>query len=298
MIFDKSRVYTLEEQLLEKDIESDEKRKEAERRHKEALQRQEREKNIEIDQCMSKIFSLQQELSEERKKSLKQQTVIDKLRDEKQLLEDEVQEKKLELEQMEEEIAKIKEKVRYLKDEDKANKRVIELLHQELLDLRKSCGLPVEMNGNGTNGSVNGTYSSETDGAPLVNGVTNGFRYSKHRSSSKESLLREARIYNEFEDEIKQLRSENQVLRDANEELTAQLLNSHLEEGRSLLKEGAQVSSLAEELRNLSNEEVSFNVWNRIIKEPCSRYYLSLFSGIGRRYSCDQSARSHKLATL
>ena len=76
-------------------------------------------------------------------------------------------------------------------------------------------------------------------------------------------------IHSELEQQLRILKDENKTLKENNEELTAQLLNNHLIEGKSLLKEGEAISSLASEISDLNLEQVNIQLINIHIENKC-----------------------------
>lgn len=187
------------------------------------MARHDREKSQECEQYINRIYALQQELIDAKDESRRFQSIIERLQNSKEELELQVHEKTIEIDILKEEVRKLREISRRQRDEDVVNGQVIEALNQELTEIRNN-------------------YENHAGNRP--------------RSQTTSSEI-ELRIYSEIEQELKRLKNENKILKEANEELQAQLLNNHLEEGRSLLKEGETFSSLASELNNLSNEQVS-----------------------------------------
>jgi Rab11 family-interacting protein 3/4 len=197
-----TKIHALEEQLRDIELQSEERKREDDKRFKDAMARHDREKSYECEQYINRIYSLQQELLESRDESRKYQVAIEKIKYDKNELEEVVNQKGEEILALQEEVTKLKEFTRRHRDEEIANERVIDVLNQELDEMRR-----VE---------------------------------SWRRSSAQD--LREMRIVNELDEELQKLKAENRGLREANEELQAQLLNSRLEEGRSLLREGQPAS--------------------------------------------------------
>jgi len=210
----------LEEQLREIEIQSEDRREEEQRRYKDAMARLEREKSQECEQYISRIYALQQELIEAKDESRKYQNVIERLKTVRTDLEEQLQERTAEIDGLRLEVNKLRELIRRHQDEENVNSRLIEVLNKELTDIRK----------------------------PQL------FESKKRTMSSSDDI--DMCINSEMEKELKQLKDENIALREANEELSALLLNNRLEEGRILLKEGEVVSSLATELGNLNLDQV------------------------------------------
>jgi Rab11 family-interacting protein 3/4 len=210
----------LEEQLREIELQSEDRREEEQRRYKDVMARHEREKSQESEQYINRIYGLQQELLEAKDESRKYQNIIERLKSIKIDLEEQLQEKTVEIDSLRVEVNKLRDVVRRHQDEENVNNRLIEVLNQELTDIRK----------------------------PQL------FESKKRTMSSSDDI--DVLINSEMEKELKQLKDENLALREANEELSALLLNNRLEEGRILLKEGEVASSLASEMSNLNLDQV------------------------------------------
>jgi len=80
----------------------------------------------------------------------------------------------------------------------------------------------------------------------------------RHDSTDSDYGEIKSRLF-EYENEIKQLKKENAILQETNEELNAQILNHGLEEGRHLLtlNSGSILeNSLAAELEAMSQDQI------------------------------------------
>ncbi|RWS24501.1 rab11 family-interacting protein 4A-like protein [Leptotrombidium deliense] len=216
-----AKVHVLEEQLRDIELQNEERKLDEQKRLKDAMARHEREKSFECEQYISRMYNLQQELLEFKDDLRKQQCLVEKLREEKFELSQQLSQKVDEIDSLREEVNYLKQQTRRHQDEESANSIVIDVLHQELDELRK-----VQSKQGDKNGST-----------PITN-------------------VRELQIYCEMEQEIRKLREENRGFREANEELQAQILNNHLQEGRSLIKAGEAVSSLANELNNFTVDQL------------------------------------------
>ncbi|XP_042142070.1 rab11 family-interacting protein 4A [Ixodes scapularis] len=213
------RIHTLEEQIRELEIKSDERVHEEERRLKDALSRQERETSAELDRCASRLHSLQQEQLSLQEETLRLRGLADRLKQEKAQVVDQLEQAQAELCQLREEHRHVQELARRER-EDALQQRALhaQLLQdmgRELEELRR--------------------LRTDRDGRP--------------RSPSLLDLL-PARC-RELEAQLQALRDENKALREANEELQAQLLSSHVEEGRHLVGHVNSPDSLAAEFDTL-----------------------------------------------
>ena len=214
------RINFLEEQIRDIEYQSESKRKEDELRFKESMARIEREKVQELENCVNRICSLQRELVDAKEEIKKHLHTISRLQCTKEELEEKLQSKNEEIDYLNNEVNKLKEIIRVQNQESHANISIIDALNQELALNRKS-----------------------SDATP------NAY----HINETNEMMTS---ISSEFEQQLRLLKEENRSLKECNEELTAQLLNNHLKKGQSLLKEGEAISSLANEISDLNNEQV------------------------------------------
>jgi len=216
-----TRISFLEEQIRDIELQSDDRKADDERRYKESMARLEREKSQELENYVNRIFALQKELFEAKEEVKRHQQSIDNLHNTKSDLESQIQDKELEIESLNDEIDKLKEVIRKQGEESRANSTLIEALNSELAANRQS----------------------------------NDMKQMENHRLQHESEMNNINV--ELESQVRILKEENRSLKDANEELTAQLLNNHLMEGKSLLKEGEAISSLANEISDLNTEQVS-----------------------------------------
>ncbi|XP_076312145.1 rab11 family-interacting protein 4A-like isoform X2 [Tachypleus tridentatus] len=218
-----NRIHSLEELIRELEIRSEERIKEEERHLKESLNKQERDKAMEIELYSNRLYCLQQEHFEIKEEVFKFKQQVEKLKHEKTNLQEQLADTSSELCSLQEEQHKLQELSRREREEfaneRKANAQLLKDLNQELDDLRR--------------------YHQETENI---------------RRSCSPSMLDLPARYQELECQVHNLREENRCLREANEELQAQLLNNGVLEGRSLLNQ--KTTSLAEEFENLSKDQV------------------------------------------
>lgn len=203
------------------ELQSEERRSEEERRYKDVMARHEREKSQECEQYLNRIYSLQQELVEAKDETRRYQCMAERLQSIKTELEEQINDKTVEIDGLRLEVNKLRDAVRKYEDKETVNCRLIEVLNQELTDVKRPQLLETKKR----------TISSTED---------IGLSYSC-----------------ELERQLKELKDENIALREANEELSALLLNNRLEQGRNLLKENEMASSLASELGNFNTDQVS-----------------------------------------
>lgn len=219
------RINYLEEQIRDIELQSEDKRKEVEQRFRESMARLEREKAQELENCVTRICALQKESLEAKEEIKRHQQTIERLHDLKEKLEFEITDKNDEIQSLKDEIRKLKEIIRLKNEErDAIDSSLIEAINHELSFVNNNNDHNHQNNNHDIDGEM---YSS---------------------------------IHLEFQQQLQMLKDENKTLKENNEELTAQLLNNHLIEGKSLLKEGEAISSLASEISDLNLEQV--NIYN------------------------------------
>lgn len=217
-----SKVHLLEEQLRDIEIQSEESRKLEHKRIRDSMARLEREKSLETEKYVNRIFLLQQELHEAKESARKYQVSVDKMREERDRLHDLITGKEEEMEQLLQELERVREAVRRFREEEMSRTRLCNVLQAELNDLKQ-------------------------------------VRNHQMMGCTKEDYSMSESKLSELELTLTSLRIDNNNLREANEELQAQLLNSRLEEGRCLIRNGERVTtSLADELVTLNEEQVRY----------------------------------------
>lgn len=214
-----SRIHNLEEQIRDIEIQSESKKGEEEARFKDSMARIEREKTQELELCVNRICLLQKDLVEAQEEIKRQQHTIDQLNNSKSELENKVQDKDFEIEMLNREFDKLKSDLKKQEEENHAKSCLVEALNQELVLGRR-----------------------QSDSSQIF------------EANNQEEILSKTI---EMENQLKILKHENRSLKEQNEELTAQVLNNHLMEGKNLLKQGEAISSLASEINDLNVEQVS-----------------------------------------
>lgn len=180
------RIHSLEEQLRDIELQTDERRKEEERRFKEAVARHEREKSYECEQYINRVYTLQQELLEARDDTRKCQVALERAVSERSKLETIIRAKEEEMESLQDQLERMKDMSKRHRDEEIANGRVIDVLNQELDELRSN--------------SLNNQRNSKS----LTNGTSNNSGY-------------DSKLVHELESELRKVRRENEDLRENNE---------------------------------------------------------------------------------
>ncbi|XP_045134528.1 rab11 family-interacting protein 4B-like isoform X10 [Portunus trituberculatus] len=213
------RVVMLEEQLREAEHRYEERRAEEQRRSRELLTRVEREKQLTVENFTIKLASLEKDKTALEEELRRTKALLEKLQKEKESLEDRVSEAEFTASALHQENAKMVEQGRRRDDEGKVERersaQVIEELRCEIERLRAA-------------------EEAARKRAPSVDA-----------SSSPPPELQAT---------LQRLREENKGLVEQVEDLQAQLLTSHLEEGRTLVT-ATNNNSLAAEFEAMTSEE-------------------------------------------
>ncbi|GFS71255.1 rab11 family-interacting protein 4 [Nephila pilipes] len=215
-----NKIHSLEEQLRELEIRSEDRIETEQQKFKEIMARCERESKLEVEQYANKLFSLQKEYMEMSEESLKLKTLIEKLKQEKQDLQHQLLECTTELFNLREDHHRLQEGIRREREEfqiERANNN--KLLEELTKELEKHSEMQPE---------------------------------TRLRSPS---LLELPAQYRELQQELRKVKDENKFILETNEELNAQLLANSLQEGRTLVTQNSAVS-LADEFETLTKDEM------------------------------------------
>lgn len=219
-----ARIHTLEEQIREVEIRSEDRIREEQKRFKELMARQDRKKNLEMESYTLRLHSLEKENHELREDILRLKAQLDRLKSEKAQLQEQLSESEYAYSSLQEENKRLQDLSRRERDdatrEHSANVHMIEELNKEVQELRQ--------------------YKEEM--GPIARTRT-------------ASVLEMPSRYAELETQLRQVREDNRSLKDSNDELQAQLLNSSIQEGRNLLHSGMS-NSLAAEFEAMSKDEI------------------------------------------
>ena len=254
-----TRIHLLEDQLRELEIQSDNKAQEDERRFKETMAKQMKQKSQECEQHMNANYQLQQEIIGLQRDLMKSESQIRSIQSEKEKLELELNEKNSELLSLDEEVHKLKLLVKHLKDEENVKSNLINILNEELVDNQNRSQQSLQQQQHHTPNASFTSSSSNNHNSPKYqkgggsnssrrSSTTSGFGDSEHQHGHSSKVLKD---YDLIEANLCKLREENKQLKELNEELQAQLLNVQLEEGRSLIQEGNKSYSLADEMGDI-----------------------------------------------
>ncbi|XP_055947901.1 rab11 family-interacting protein 4B-like isoform X2 [Argiope bruennichi] len=215
-----NKIHSLEEQLRELEIRSEERIETEQQKFKEIMTRCERESKQEVEQYATKLFALQKEYMEMSEESLKLKTLVEKLKQEKHELQQQLLECTTELLNLREDHMRLQEAVRREREEFQIERTNNNKLLEELTkELEKHSEMQPD---------------------------------TRLRSPS---LLELPAQYRELQQELRKVKDENKLILETNEELNAQLLANSLQEGRTLVNQNSAVS-LADEFETLTKDEM------------------------------------------
>lgn len=215
-----ARLIMMEEQLRDAEMRAADQLDSEQRRHKELMQRIEREKVLEIENQQIRTQGLEKELRHAEVEVTRCQQQLQQALSERAALDERLSELQCALDSARLETARAAElerRGRQEREQERAvQERLMTELAAELQEAQRSAHLRLK------------TESDEAGRARLQQ--------------------------DRLEVELRRLRDENKELQEANEELQAQLLTTGLQEGRQLLDSG--VKSLAAELGDMSGDQL------------------------------------------
>lgn len=229
----------LEETLRETEERAEERLLDEQKRFRELVARIEREAELKNENSQIRIQTMESEI-----KVLHAEVQRLKTQCDKQVIEIAQSEEKLETSRFnlaiaQEKLAEIRvHEKRYLADKNHSEQLIMEL-HKEIERIRLETQAVMASVKKSTSSFCH--HSSESN-LSLESGVSS-------------ELFRAEEIQNDM-DEIKQ---ENRHLQEQNEELQAMLLNKNIEEGRKLLNGGTSMANLADELKEMGQNQVRFH---------------------------------------
>ncbi|KAG8172592.1 hypothetical protein JTE90_024226 [Oedothorax gibbosus] len=139
------RIHSLEEQLKELEIRSEDRIDSEHEKYKEIMARSERESKLEVEQYANKLFSLQKEYLQLNEESLRLRTTLDKLKEEKHELQNQLVECTTELLNLREDNHRLQETVRREREEFHTERTNSNRLLEELTkELEKQAGVQPE----------------------------------------------------------------------------------------------------------------------------------------------------------
>ncbi|KAM4524600.1 rab11 family-interacting protein 3 isoform 2-T2 [Odontesthes bonariensis] len=221
------RANALDEQLKEQELYADEQLQQDTRRHKEALTKLEREKELELETLQARLQQLDEENSELRSCVPCLRANIERLEEEKRKLEDEAESLADRLKDETESRRKMADKLSHERHQNQKEKECT----QELIeDLRKQLE-HLQL------------YKLE---AEAKRGRTPGAGLQEYQTRTREA---------ELEQEIKRLKQDNRTLKEQNDELNGQIINLSIQGAKNLMSASFS-DSLAAEINSVSRVEL------------------------------------------
>ncbi|CAM4723911.1 unnamed protein product [Leuciscus chuanchicus] len=221
------RANALEEQLKEQELRSEEHLLTYTRKHRDALNKLQRERDLEIENLQARLHQLDEENSELRSCVPCLRANIERLEEEKRKLQDEVEDVTDRLNEEIESRTKMSDKMSH---ERHTNQKEKECTQGLIEDLRKQLE-HLQL------------FKLETEA---------------RRGRSASSGLQEYNTHmreNELEQEIRRLKQDNRSLKEQNDELNGQIINLSIQGAKSLFTESLS-ESLAAEINNVSRTEL------------------------------------------
>ena len=233
-----TKYHMLEEQLRDTELRSEERLVEEQKRYRELLARVEREAELKNENCQIRIQTIETEAAALREEIHRLRTLCDKQSAELTQNDEKLDASRFNLSIAQENLleARALEK-RYLSEKNQSEQMIMEL-HKEIERIR-------------------------TETQAVMASVKKSSRYHHQISASSLSLESNASSepfrVDEIQNELEEMRHQNRQLQEANEELQAMLLNKNIEEGRNLLNGGTTMANLADELKEMGQNQVRFN---------------------------------------
>jgi len=224
-----ARIHMLEESIRELEVRGEERMEEEKRRHKDMVNRMDREKHLELENYSIRLHTVEREYLRTSEELNSLRSELEKIRDEKAMEEEQLVEAK-------QIIAKTRKEHKmmedcYRKEQEERNDKlqesnhIIGELNRELQEVKR--------------GSMEQRkekmMEKHSDGDELLGDLT-------------------ARIV-DMEEELRLLRDQNKTLNENNEDLQGQILNKGLVEGMRIIQE-TESSSLAAELEAMPENEM------------------------------------------
>merc|ERR1711976_158420 len=225
------KVHMLEEHIREIELQSQERLIEEQKRHRELMQRFEREKALELENFSIKLQSAEREHASTHRDLTSLRSQVDRLKTEKGQLEQELLEAQQNYSLLRKECAGLEENFKRTQEqlnfERADNSRLVEELSKELDNLRSQLKREQQ---------DEVIFSKSGTALEIVQ---------VHPDTSR---------VRELESELKSLREESRKLQEEKEDLQAQVINGGVNAGRMVLQNAASIS-IADELGSLSDNQ-------------------------------------------
>ena len=239
-----NRIHMLEEQVKDVEVKSDERVSDEQRKYKEILSRQEREKSEQMEYFTQRLQNLEKENELLKMENPRLRNEIDRLKIDKLALEDKLTEVQVEYNAIMNENSDLK--LKFDRERETAG-QLLDELGKELGELRQ--------------------YKIDTEMRPRRDSHIQ--IHGKYQNLQVEvNRLKEALTV-----EWNSISQENRGLQELNEDLNAQLLSRCITEGRNLT-EGSQEKSLASELEHLTKTELMGRVQEQEIEVIRLKQYV------------------------
>uniref|UniRef100_A0A8C1TWF7 RAB11 family interacting protein 3 (class II) n=1 Tax=Cyprinus carpio TaxID=7962 RepID=A0A8C1TWF7_CYPCA len=221
------RANALEEQLKEQELRTEDNLLTHTRKHRDALNKLQRERDLEIENLQARLHQLDEENSELRSCVPCLRANIERLEEEKRKLQDEVDDV---TDRLNEEIESRRKMADKLSHERHTNQKEKECTQGLIEDLRKQLE-HLQL------------FKLETEARRGRSASTGLQEYNTHMKE------------NELEQEIRRLKQDNRSLKEQNDELNGQIINLSIQGAKSLFTESLS-ESLAAEINNVSRAEL------------------------------------------
>lgn len=227
-----TKYHMLEEQLRETELRAEERLVEEQKRYRELLARVEREAELKNENCQIRIQTMETEASAIREEIHRLRTQCDKQSNELTANDEKLETSRFNLTIAQENLLEARSlEKRYLADKNQSEQLIMEL-HKEIERIR-----------------------TETQAVMASVRKSNGF-HSSSSLSLESTMSSEPFRVDELCNELDDMKLQNRQLQEANEELQAMLLNKNIEEGRNLLNGGTSMANLADELKEMGQNQV------------------------------------------
>jgi Rab11 family-interacting protein 3/4 len=233
-----AKYHMLEEQLRETELRYEERLVDEQKRHRELLSRVERDAELKLENAQIRIQTLEAEQSSLRDEIQRTRSQSDKQLAEIRLSEEKLESARFNLSIAQENLSEARaHEKRYMMEKSQSDQMVIEL-HKEVERIR-----------------------NETQ-AMMASAVkrSNFHNISASSLSLESNASSEPFKVDDMMNEIEDLKQQNRHLQESNEELQAMLLNKNIEEGRNLLNGGTSTVNLADELKEMGQTQVRFDI--------------------------------------
>jgi len=244
------KVHMLEEHIREIELQSQEKLIEEQKRHKELVQRLEREKALELENFSIKLQSAEREHASTHRDLTSLRSQVDRLKTEKGQLEQELFETQQSYSLLQSEYSKLEDNLKKTHDllqKDRSdNAHIVEELTKEVETLREQ---------------LRRSRSEDEEHVILINNQNANKPGNSEHNKVSSSLNPESNVGSrakEMEAELKSLRDQTRKLKEEKEDLQAQVefstINGGVIAGRNVLQSAASIS-IADELGSLSDNQ-------------------------------------------